>query len=185
MDLADVRLSTPRLVLRELALDDVRAAQGWAGDPEVSRFMTWGPNTEDQTRTFLTLAATERMREPRVTFELGAEHEGQLIGAGGLRIRSAPNRSGDLGYTLRRDRWGLGFGTEIARALLRFGHEELGLHRICATCDVDNTASANVLEKIGMRREGCMRHHMLRHGVWRDSLLFAWVEGDAPPARDR
>lgn len=176
MDLSNVRLATPNLALRELEQDDLGAVQGWATDPEVCRFMTWGPNTDEDTRAFLAFAATERRREPRVTFELGVEHEGRLVGAGGLRIRSEANRSGDLGYVLRRDRWGLGWGTEVARALLRFGHEQLGLHRIWATCDVDNVASARVLEKIGMLREGRMKHHMRRHGVWRDSFLYAWVE---------
>lgn len=176
MELSNVRLATPNLALRELEQDDLGAVQGWATDPEVCRFMTWGPNTDEDTRAFLAFAATERRREPRVTFELGVEHEGRLVGAGGLRIRSASNHSGDLGYALRRDRWGLGWGTEVARALLRFGHEHLGLHRIWATCDVDNVASARVLEKIGMLREGRMKHHMRRHGVWRDSFLYAWVE---------
>jgi hypothetical protein len=44
----------------------------------------------------------------------------------------------------------------------------------------DNTASAHVLRKAGMRFEGTMRGHRLVRGSWRDSLLFARPAGHAP-----
>ena len=52
----------------------------------------------------------------------------------------------------------------------------LSLHRIWATCDVDNRASARILEKVGMRREGHLRHSVRRKGEWRDSYLYAILE---------
>jgi RimJ/RimL family protein N-acetyltransferase len=57
-----------------------------------------------------------------------------------------------------------------------FGFETLALHRISATCDVDNVASARVLEKLGMKREGHIRHTARRKGEWRDSYLYAILE---------
>jgi RimJ/RimL family protein N-acetyltransferase len=62
--------------------------------------------------------------------------------------------------------------------MLRFGFDELGLHKISATCDPDNRGSARVLEKIGMRREGVLRDHFLIRGQWRDRLLWAVVRTD-------
>ena len=52
------------------------------------------------------------------------------------------------------------------------------MHRICAYCDVDNIASARVMEKAGMRREGQLRQDILMHGQWRDSYLYAILEDD-------
>jgi len=52
---------------------------------------------------------------------------------------------------------GHGYATEAARAIVAFGFDTLGLHRIAATCVADNAASAHVLEKIGFRREGRLR----------------------------
>ncbi len=178
--LADVHLETPRLILRELALEDAVAVQAWAADPEVYRYMPWGPNTMEDTAVFLRGVIDARRAKPRSTFELGflARDSGELIGAGGCRIRSVEHRAGDLGYVLRRAAWGRGYATEAAAALLEFGIRVLGLHRVWATCHVDNTRSARVLEKIGMRREGRLRHHVRARGEWRDSYLYAAIDGD-------
>ena len=52
LSLKPVRLETERLVLREVELDDAAGMQLYAGDPEVCRFMAWGPNSLEQTRSF-------------------------------------------------------------------------------------------------------------------------------------
>jgi [ribosomal protein S5]-alanine N-acetyltransferase len=175
-----VRLETPRLVLRELAADDALAVQGWAVDPEVYRYMEWGPNTLEQTQAFLRQVVALRLTAPRHAFELGfvRKETGQLVGSGGLRIRSTEHRVADIGYVLRRDAWGQGLATEAARALVEFGLRTLGMHRIWATCHVDNARSGRVLVKVGMQREGRLRENVLKDGTWRDSWLYALVDGD-------
>jgi RimJ/RimL family protein N-acetyltransferase len=177
---SNLRLETPRLVLRELAADDAFAVQAWATDPEVYRYMEWGPNTLEQTREFLRRVVPMRLELPRRTFELGfvLKATGKLVGAGGLRIRSPEYRIADIGYVLRRDAWGQGLATEAARALVELGLRRLGLHRIWATCHVENARSAHVLEKVGMQREGRLRENVLKDGEWRDSYLYALIEGD-------
>jgi RimJ/RimL family protein N-acetyltransferase len=181
MSLSDLRLETPRLVLRELAASDALAVQEWAVDPEVYQFMEWGPNTLAQTQEFLRVAVAARLASPRYAFELGfvRKETGTLVGAGGLRIRSPEHRIADIGYALRRDAWGQGLASEAARALVEFGFRTLGMHRIWATCHVDNARSAHVLEKLGMQREGRLRENVLKDGAWRDSWLYAVVEGEA------
>lgn len=180
MDLHDVRLETPRLVLREKRDDDVAAILRWASDAEVVRLVQWGPNDEAMTRAYLEVAKRAREAEPRVDFELGITLRGadELVGACGLRIVSHASAHGDLGYTLRRDLWGQGYATEAARALVDFGVDVLHLHRIWATCHVDNAASARVLEKIGMRREGRLRENVKQRDGWRDSWLYALLASD-------
>ena len=83
-----------------------------------------------------------------------------------------------MGYVFRRDAWGNGYATEAAKALAASGFGQLGMHRIYAHCDVDNVASARVLEKAGMQREGLLRQHMLIRGRWRDSYLYAALEDE-------
>ena len=76
---------------------------------------------------------------------------GRLIGACNLAL------SGDeaeIGWILHRDSWKQGYGTEMGKEMLRFGFDELKLHRILAHCDAENIGSYKVMEKIGMRREG-------------------------------
>jgi RimJ/RimL family protein N-acetyltransferase len=180
----DVTMETPRLVLRELAEGDAPAVQEYAGDRQVVSHLDWGPNTSENTATFLALAGATRRALPRTAYHLAIvlRSSGPLIGGCRIEIRSAASGSGDLGYVLGRSHWGQGYATEAGHALLAFGFGRLALHRIFATCDVDNRASARVLEKLGMRREGRLRQNVRRREEWRDSDVYAILE---PEWRER
>ena len=81
-------------------------------------------------------------------------------------------------YVLNRKFWNKGYMMEVVKRVIHFGFSELGLHRIYATLAPENVASARVLEKAGMRREGHLREHRYIKGEWRDSLLYAILESD-------
>ncbi len=181
-----VDLETPRLRLHEFTRDYFASVHEYAIDEEVYRFQHWGPNSEAETRNFLDLVIAEQGKSPRTNYELAVSlKSGRHIGGARLGIQSAANKIADLGYTLRRDEWGKGYGTEVARALIEFGFRKLSLHRIWATTDPENTASRRVLEKCGMRPEGVLRENLLVRGRWRDSLLYSVLEHehDASAAR--
>jgi len=178
-------LLTERLELRDFRDGDVGFVHAWASDPEVVNFMAWGPNTVEQTREFLQRKFAERTGEPRLTWDLAVVEActGRLIGSVGLRLDGARQQAA-LGYCYHQDAWGQGFATEAALAMLRFGFEQLSLHRIYASADTRNGASIRVLDKIGMRQEGRLRQHVLIRGEWRDSYLYAilhheWIEQTA------
>ena len=170
-----ILLETLRLILREFGLDDWPAVHAYAGDPEVVRYLIWGPNTEEETRVFLcqTLAHQCQAQRALYSFAVVLKDEGSLIGNVSLHVSAPDHRGGFIGYIFNRRYWGYGYATEAARRLLAFGFEELGLHRIFATCDPLNIASSRVLEKIGMRCEGHLREHKWQKGRWRDSLMYA------------
>jgi RimJ/RimL family protein N-acetyltransferase len=174
----NVPLQTPRLLLRDFVKDDWRAVHSYAADPEVVRYMEWGPNSDAETRNYVELVIASQKNQPRLDYDLALTLRAvnRLIGACGLHISNPHNREGWIGYVLNRECWGQGLATEAARALLIFGFTQFGLHRIFATCSPHNAASARVLEKIGMRREGHLREHKWHRGTWRDSFLYAILE---------
>jgi [ribosomal protein S5]-alanine N-acetyltransferase len=175
-----MRLATDRLVLRPFRADDFAAVHAYASDPEVVRFMDWGPNRVEDTRFYL-----DRMlarRETQHTFAVERVADGTVIGAAELQVVSGEHRRADMGYVLGRAAWGQGYATEAAAAILRYGFDHVDLHKISATCDPDNVASARILEKIGMRREGLLQEHLLIRGQWRDRLLWAAVSGSRSAA---
>lgn len=169
---------TERLIFRDFEEADWAAVHDYATDLEVVRFMPWGPNSEKDTKAFVRLAMGYQGEEPRWRYELAVvlRDTGRLIGACGLRRTRPGSPQANMGYVFRRDMWGKGYGAEAARAVVAFGFEALGLHRIFATCDVENFGSSRVLEKAGMRREGEMLEHMRIGDRWRDSYLYAVLE---------
>jgi len=168
-------LATERLLLRDFVEDDWQAVHEYAVDPEVVRFMDWGPNTEQQTKDFVARTIGHRHEEPRRAFELAVvlKDSNRLIGGCGLRISRPEHHCGDFGYTFHRQFWGHGYATEASREIVRFGFDVCSLHRIFATCDAQNAGSAHVLEKLGMRRESHFLHDKWQREQWRDSFLYA------------
>ncbi len=156
-------------------MQDFEAAHEYACDPEVCRYLVYGPDTPKETRQFLQMAITESHKNPCTRFHLAVveQQTDRLIGACSLEIVSERNQTADLGYCLNKTQWNRGYATECARALVAYGFQELGLHRIEATCRPANAASAKVLQKVGMQKEGHLRHHKLIRGKWEDSLLYA------------
>ena len=65
----------------------------------------------------------------------------------------------EIAYRLPHARWGQGFATEMARAVLAHGLDTLGLARIVGLTWPENVPSQRVLEKIGMRREADAEHY--------------------------
>jgi RimJ/RimL family protein N-acetyltransferase len=169
-----------RLVeLREYTLDDAVAMTAWTSDPEVVRFLTWDVGDRARAQQFIERKVAESEEQPRSVYELAMieRESGLVVGSAGLRVRDWQHRRADLGYVLRRDRWGRGYTTEAVGLLIRLGFE-LGAHRIEATCHPDNVASARVMEKNGMRFEGRLRQVQCVGEEWWDALLYAIVAGD-------
>jgi ribosomal-protein-alanine N-acetyltransferase len=102
------------------------------------------------------------------------QDSGVLVGLCGLAV-DRDGLQGEAWYLLDPDYWGKGLTTEAVRQLLSFGFSQLKLHRIWATCLPQNPASARVLKKLGMRREGYLRKHLRIHGQWQDCFLYAML----------
>ena len=168
-------LRTERLVLREFLPADRDDAHAYASDPEVTRYMDWGPNDWATTVEVMDRWAKVQAEWPRADVNLAIvlPDTGRVIGSIRLGVKDEPNRTGDFGYSLARDTWGLGDATEATRALIDAGFGVLGLHRIWATADVRNTGSFRVMEKLGMRREARYRRDACIRGEWRDTYRYA------------
>lgn len=177
----EVVITGSRLELARFDDGDVGAVHAFASDPVVCRFTGWGPNTLDETRAFV--ADATRRRSDR--YDLAVLRGDELIGSASVWTTSPENLVGELGYTIRRDCWGRGYASEVARLLVDLGFERLGLERLEATCDPANTASVRVLEKAGLQREGLRRGLYLVRGRRRDRLMFGCLRPDlAGPESD-
>lgn len=171
----DLPLETPRLILRDFKKSDLKAVHAYSSLEEVARYLVWGPNTLAQSKEAIEGFLDDQRAQPREIFDLAVtlKPKRELIGGAGLRVIDRDNLTGELGYTLHPDYWGYGLAVEASRALLEAGFNALGLQRIVALCDQRNKASARVMERLGMRREGVFRGSKNIHGYWRDEYLYA------------
>ena len=152
--------------------------------PEVDEFNTLGiPETLATTERLLTDWLAQRHAAPRTAYVLAVQRAADqaFVGLVALTLGKANFRNGEVWYKLLPAHWGQGLATEALRALLTFGFDRLQLHRIEAGCAVEHRASARVLEKAGMTREGRKRQVLPIRGAWVDNYFFAVLATD--PAR--
>jgi RimJ/RimL family protein N-acetyltransferase len=174
-------LVTDRLLLRQVGVDDAEAIQSYRSDPDVHRYMHHGELSVDEWRERIAATWTGiDLDKDDDVLELGiVEREtGLIVGDVVLFLRSVEHRGGELGYALHPRVQGRGYATEAARAVLRFGFDEVGMHRVYGRIDARNTASARVLERLGMRREAHSVSNEYIKGEWTDEVVYALLEDE-------
>lgn len=175
-----MQIVTERLILREFVADDWPDVLAYQSDPRYLRLYAWTGRTEPEVRAFVQMFLDQQAARPRRRFQLAITLPGQerVIGNCGIRRKDENDGEADIGYELAPEHWGKGYATEAARAIIAFGFRELGLHRVSAECAADNTASAHVLEKCGLRLEGCLRENEFYKGRWWDTRLYGMLKSE-------
>jgi [ribosomal protein S5]-alanine N-acetyltransferase len=168
---------TARLILRPIAKSDAPAVfAGYAQDPEVLRFLSFRPHrTLSDTRAYIERCTAARGNRS-CTYVLIGRADRRLLGAFDLR-RPEPHRLG-FGYALARAHWGRGLMTESLVAVVDWGMRQDEIWRIGDICDVENLASARVMQKAGLDREGVLRRWIVHPNVGsepRDCFSYARV----------
>jgi RimJ/RimL family protein N-acetyltransferase len=163
------------LDLRPWREDDVPAIHAACQDPELLRWLPLIPRpyTLEDARAFVA--------EPDGPYSFAIEEDGRLAGSIAMRV-DEQNATGNLGYWCVPEARGRGVVTRALRLLCRYGFDELGLGRLELITDPDNHASQRVAEKVGFRREGVLRSHLLHpDGRRRDSVMFSLLPGELSP----
>jgi len=172
-------ITTARLHLRPLQGSDLEAFAAYRSDPEVARFQSWSaPYSLQQAREFLDQRDRFAAGTPGQWSQLGIERIASpgLIGDCAFQIAAEDTRQAVIGFTLARPFQKQGYGSEAVRALVGFLFSQYQLHRVSAICDAKNTASAKLLERIGMRREGEYLQNVWFKGAWGDEYSYAVLE---------
>lgn len=127
----------------------------WLGAPEVTRFLTWGGKSLDDSARHLDLCVSEQTRAERTRYYLAVElrRSGEVIGDAGFEWVDREQREGELGYFLLPAHWRQGIGSECARLVLELAFGRYRALAMRASCDARNVASERVMQKCGMRRD--------------------------------
>lgn len=172
-------LRTDRLVLREVADDDVEAILGYCREPDVVRYLPFGVLDREAVLGRMQRWRDDLARDPADDLErdwgltLVADLDGTVVGDVMLRLKAGPEMTmAELGYVFSPTVAGRGLATEAAIAVVALGFEHFGCHRVFAQLDPRNTASSRLCERIGMRHEAHLRRDYYSDGEWSDTGVY-------------
>jgi ribosomal-protein-alanine N-acetyltransferase len=168
-------IKTERLRLRKAKLADAEAIfRQYAQDPEVTRYVSWRAHRNlDETREYMQMCLLAWDVGKAFHWVIESAEDKQVMGMIIARVNA---EKWELGYVLARAYWRQGYMTEALTALIAWALKQKEIHRVWAVCDVDNLASARVMEKIGMAREGILKRWSLHPNLSaepRDSFCYA------------
>ena len=173
-------IETARLRLRRLVPGDLAALHAIHSREDVTRWLYWDPRSQDEMRVSLE-AHIERSFDEGVV--LAIELDGELIGTANVAV--GEHRQGEIGFMLHPDHQGHGYATEAAEAIVELAFDTYRLHRVYGCVEPRNTASARVLERLGMRREALLSENEWGKGEWRSEAVYAILAREWREARGR
>jgi RimJ/RimL family protein N-acetyltransferase len=170
-------IETERLWLRVCLPEDIDALYAIRSRSEVNRYLYSEPMTRPEVQAKLDerISKYSKLVEPGDSLLLAIVRKdtGTFIGDVSFNWLPGEHQQVEIGYVLHPDHHGQGFATEAARPLLRIAFEEIKAHRVIGRLEGRNTASARVLEKLGMRKEAHFRENEFFKGEWSDEIVYA------------
>lgn len=177
---ADCRLETARLLLRPLAADDVDMIWPDISDPQISRLMAWEAHeSREQTVAFLENEAARRRQGNGITWAIleGERFCGIISLISLLRThRALTYNKAELAYWLSRSMQRQGIMTEAGQRVLSFAFDDLGLHKLYVSHFAENTASQELIRRLGFRRIGVQREEFQKGGIWYDHVMYELLD---------
>jgi RimJ/RimL family protein N-acetyltransferase len=176
-----IHFETTRLILRTFEEKDSEPFSRYRSDPLVAKYQGWEtPFTIERATQFIDEMKTKSPGEPGEWYQIALEIKaiGRMIGDCAFKLLAEDHAQAEIGFTLDRLFQRQGYATEAVMGLLRYIFEDLGLHRVRANCDPDNLASIRLLERVGMRHEGCFIQSLWLKGNWVSEDWYAILESE-------
>lgn len=172
-------LQTQHLLLRKLKPEDLPQFAHYRDKPDVSRFQTWEHYTLQDAEKFYAQQHSLEFNSDNTWFQLAVERrkDRALIGDIGIHFFDE-GRQVELGMTFDVVYQKQGYASEAISALITVLFNDLAKHRLTAVIDARNTRAANLLEKLGFRREAHYRQNIFFKGAWGDEYLYALLKSE-------
>jgi RimJ/RimL family protein N-acetyltransferase len=168
-------LSTERLIIRALTPDDVEFHHVLFADPDVVRYLYFGPFDRPAAQEHLARRSIVDLPVEGgwINFGVEVKGEGVLIGELAMGFISATHAHYEVGYVFDPAYAGHGYATEGTAMIVELAFSGLGAHRVSGRLDARNDPSARVLERLGLQREANFIENEYVKGEWTDELVYA------------
>lgn len=166
------RLEAPGVVLRQLELSDAPALFKAHSDQYEER--------PRQNAAHIDVAQTEahiKTMLARYGAHVWAVTEDGDEALGRIALYVFREGVGEFGVLLRREAQGRGLASKAVELVGAYGFEKLGLHRLMADIDPDNSASLTLFIRNGYSREGVLKQNWKTRVGLRDSVIMAKLKG--------
>jgi RimJ/RimL family protein N-acetyltransferase len=173
-------IESDRLSIRPLRPDDFDRHFAIYSNPDVVRFLYEEPFDAEGAREHLKRRSSIDLPTEGSWVNLGVELRDAdiLIGEVGLAFVSSVHGHCEIGYVFDPTYAGNGYATEASAVMVELAFSVLGAHRVSGRLDARNGASARVLERLGMRREGDFVENEYVKGEWTDEAVYAVLESE-------
>ena len=180
---------TNRLMLRPFRRRDVGTFHR-AVDSSIGELQPWLPWIDGYNRGFAQRFIRESVGSwaDRRAFDFTVRTQDDLdrhIGNVSVWQTSQQNSTGEVGYWIRSDETGKGYGTEAAAAVVKIGFEELGFHKVVLRIAVGNSGSERIATNIGFTLEGILRDEVKVGNEWLDHTAWSMLSPEWAIHSDR
>jgi len=172
-------LKTRRLVLRQVTM---RSAPWYFEHFNTKEIIEGqdhgGPRDLSEARAELKLYFMDNFRRRSgIRWGITLRDDDKFIGSAGFYKWIQPERyQAEMGYDLDPAFWGKGIMTEALSAIIQYGFDQMGLHRIEVLISHQNKRSQKLIRRLGFKREGVLRDHYFVEGRFSDDVIFSLLK---------
>ena len=168
-------IETERLVLRKPSLEDAEVVHSFMKNPNLAKYMCWTVHTSvEQTKELLQKQIKDiESSDNWFKWLIVRKDNEKVIGSINARVI---RHMVDLTYLLAEEEWYNGFMSEAVEEVIKFAFSDESIYRVSASCDRENTASINLLEKVGMTREGILRKYIVLPNISDNLVIYIVIQ---------
>jgi ribosomal-protein-alanine N-acetyltransferase len=163
--------------LIEYSKDDFNYLSLLFQNPDVMRYTLDDCYSQDELKNYFRKILGNNESKNRKQYEYKVIINDEFIGFADFEITQTMRSGGiaEIGYLILPEHWGKGYGTLIAKELINVCFNRLNLHKVTASCNIDNIGSWKVMEKAGMKKEGTFEAHRFKNGKFVNELKYGLV----------
>ena len=179
-----MEIKSDRLMLKELKQKDLDFMYKMASEPLVYLYDSDEEPPSEKQIYEKYMKKISKMKEDvdkHFIFLINLLPEEVPIGEVHIQLNWEAHREWEIGYVLHTDYWGSGYASEAVKLVFKYIFENLNAHKVVGFCNANNKNSSNLMERVGMKRDGRLREGILWHKEWCDEFVYSILEKEFLP----
>ena len=176
--LENLNITTERLFIRNLKLDDLNDFHLYRSNPEVTKYQGFDVMTIEQADQFIRKQKDKQFGRPGEWVQYGIENKStqKIVGDCAVKLNQVDNRIAEIGITISHIEQKKGYAKEALSGILAFLFDTQNIQRVVEIVDAENIASINLLKSLGFRQEGHFIENIFFKGKWGSEFQYAMLK---------